>query len=168
MLFIDDLSGLYNYRYLEVALDRELKRVERYASNLSILFLDMDYFKQINDIHGHLIGSRVLKEVGELLKKSVREVDVVIRYGGDEYTIILVETGCDTAGYVAERIRSLVESHVFLVSEGYDLRMTCSIGYSCCPEDTVSKQELLEMADKAMYAGKASGKNCVTRFVSTL
>jgi diguanylate cyclase (GGDEF)-like protein len=167
MLFIDDLSGLFNYRYLEVALDRELKRAERYASHLSILFLDMDAFKQVNDTHGHLVGSRVLKEMGALLKKSVREVDVVIRYGGDEYTIILVETNCNTAEKVAERIRRLVESHIFLAAEGYSIRLTCSIGYSCCPEDTMSKQELLEMADKAMYAGKSSGKNCVRRFIAT-
>ncbi|HEY4745874.1 MAG TPA: diguanylate cyclase [Desulfuromonadaceae bacterium] len=164
MLFIDDLSGLYNYRYLEVALDRELKRVERYASQLSVLFLDVDSFKQVNDTYGHLVGSQVLREMGALLKKSVREVDVVIRYGGDEYTIILVETNCKTAGIVAERIRKLVESHVFLASEGYNLRLTCSIGYSCCPEDTILKQDLLEMADKAMYAGKNSGRNCVKRF----
>jgi diguanylate cyclase (GGDEF)-like protein len=164
MLFIDDLSGLFNYRYLEVALDRELKRAERYASHLAILFLDMDSFKQVNDTHGHMVGSRVLKEMGDLLKKSCREVDVVIRYGGDEYTIILVETGAVTAGIVAERIRSSVETYSFLASEGYDIHLTCSIGYACCPEDTMSKQELLDMADQAMYAGKVGGKNCVRRF----
>jgi diguanylate cyclase (GGDEF)-like protein len=165
LLFIDDLSGLFNHRYLEVALDRELKRVERYASHLAILFLDLDLFKRVNDTHGHLVGSRVLREMADLLKKSTREVDVVIRYGGDEYTIILVETGAETAGVVAERIRSQVESHVFLASEGYAIRMTCSIGYACCPDDSMSKQELLEMADQAMYGGKAGGKNCVERFV---
>jgi two-component system, cell cycle response regulator len=167
MLFIDDLSGLFNHRYLEVALDRELKRVERYASHLAILFLDLDFFKRVNDSHGHLVGSRVLREMAELLKKSTREVDVVIRYGGDEYTIILVETGAETARIVAERIRSQVESHVFLASEGYTIRLTCSIGYACCPEDSVSKQELLDMADQAMYGGKAGGKNCAERFVKT-
>ena len=164
MLFIDDLSGLFNHRYLEVALERELKRVERYASHLAILFLDIDCFKQVNDTYGHLVGSRVLKEMGALLKKSVREVDVVIRYGGDEYTVILVETACDIAGKVAARIRAMVETHVFLAVEGYNIRLTCSIGYSCCPDDTMSKEELLEMADQAMYAGKSSGKNCVSRF----
>jgi diguanylate cyclase (GGDEF)-like protein len=164
MLFIDDLSGLYNQRYLEVALDREMKRIERYSSQLAILFLDMDSFKQVNDTHGHLVGSRVLKEMGELLKRSVREVDVVIRYGGDEYTAILVETAPQMAGIVAERIRAMVEKHTFLADEGYSINMTCSIGYSCCPEDAVSTQELLEMADQAMYAGKGSGKNCVIRF----
>lgn len=165
MLFIDDLSGLFNYRYLEVALDRELKRVERYASHLAVLFLDLDSFKRVNDTHGHLVGSRVLREMADLLKKSTREVDVVIRYGGDEYTIILVETGAETAGVVAERIRAQVESHVFLASEGYAIRLTCSIGYSCCPDDSMSKQELLDMADQAMYGGKAGGKNCAGRFV---
>src|SRR5512133_3332977 len=167
MLFIDDLSGLFNHRYLEVALDRELKRAERYASHLAVLFMDLDSFKKVNDTHRHLVGSRVLREVGDLLKISTREVDVVIRYGGDEYTIILVETGAETAGSVAERIRSQVESHVFLASEGYHIRLTCSIGFACCPEDTMSKQELLNMADQAMYVGKASGKNCVGRYVKT-
>jgi len=164
MLFIDDLSGLFNQRYLEVALDREMKRIGRYSSHLAVLFLDMDSFKQVNDTHGHLVGSRVLKEMGSLMKKSVRDVDVVIRYGGDEYTAILVETCPEMARTVAERIRAMVESHVFLADEGYNIRLTCSIGYSCCPEDTVSKDELLEMADQAMYAGKGSGKNCVIRF----
>jgi len=164
MLFIDDLSGLYNQRYLAVALDREMKRIERFSSQLAILFLDMDSFKQINDTHGHLVGSRVLKEMGALLKNSVRDVDVVIRYGGDEYTAILVETSPEMAGVVAERIRAKVEKHIFLEADGYNITMTCSIGYSCCPEDAVSTQELLEMADKAMYAGKGSGKNCVIRF----
>jgi two-component system cell cycle response regulator len=165
MLFIDDLSGLFNHRYLEVVIDRELKRVERYASHLAILFLDLDFFKRVNDTHGHLVGSRVLREMADLLKKTTRDVDVVIRYGGDEFTIILCETAADTAGIVAERIRAQVESNVFLASEGYAIRLTCSIGYACCPEDSMSKQELLEMADQAMYGGKAGGKNRVGRFV---
>ncbi len=164
MLFIDDLSGLYNQRYLEVALEREIKRVERYSSQLAVLFLDMDTFKQVNDTHGHLVGSSLLKEMGTLLKQSVRDVDVVIRYGGDEYTAILLETSPELAGMVAERIRTTVESHVFMADEGYNIHLTCSIGYACCPEDTLSKEELLEMADQAMYAGKGSGKNCVVRF----
>ncbi len=167
MLFIDDLSGLYNQRYLEVALEREMKRIGRFSSQLAVLFLDMDSFKQVNDTHGHLVGSRVLKEMGRLLRLSVRDVDVVIRYGGDEYTAILVETSPDIAANVAERIRSMVASHAFLADEGYDIRLTCSIGYSCCPEDALTKEELLEMADQAMYTGKGRGKNCVVRFTKT-
>ncbi|BCS53814.1 diguanylate cyclase [Geobacter sp. SVR] len=167
MLFIDDLSGLFNQRYFEVALDRELKRIERYKSQLAVLFLDVDCFKLVNDTHGHPVGSRILKEMGALLKRSVRDVDVVIRYGGDEFTIILVETSPEAAGIVAERIRSLIASHEFTVDGERRIRLTCSIGYSCCPDDTTSKQDLLRMADDAMYVGKKIGKNCVTRYTGT-
>jgi len=163
LLFIDDISGLYNHRYLDVALDREIKRVERYASHLAVLFIDVDSFKQVNDVHGHLVGSRVLAEFGSLIKKSVRDVDIVIRYGGDEYTAILVETSCVTAEVVAERIRRHVEEYHFSANDGQIIRLTCSIGYACCPDDTVSKDVLLEMADRAMYTGKTSGKNRVQR-----
>jgi diguanylate cyclase (GGDEF)-like protein len=166
LLFIDDISGLYNHRYLDIALEREMKRVERYSSHLAVLFIDVDSFKQVNDVHGHMVGSRVLAEFGALLKKAVRDVDIVIRYGGDEYTAILVETACETAGRVAERIRRLVADHHFHAADGQIIRLTCSIGYACCPDDTASKEVLLEMADKAMYAGKTSGKNCVHRVVS--
>ena len=166
LLFIDDVSGLFNHRYLDIALEREMKRVERYASHLAILFIDVDAFKQVNDTHGHMVGSRVLAEFGALIKKSVRDVDIVIRYGGDEYTAILVETSCITAELVAERIRRRVETHLFLGTEGQTIRLTCSIGYACCPEDTTSKDVLLEMADKAMYVGKTSGKNCIQRIIS--
>lgn len=166
LLFIDDVSGLYNHRYLDIALEREMKRIERYASHLAVLFIDVDSFKQVNDIHGHLVGSRVLAEFGALIKKTVRDVDIVIRYGGDEYTAILVETTCVAAELVAERIRRQVEAHHFSGAEGQIIRLTCSIGYACCPDDTASKDELLEMADKAMYVGKTSGKNCIKRVIS--
>ena len=165
LLFIDDVSGLYNHRYLDIALEREMKRVERYASHLAVLFIDVDYFKKVNDAHGHLVGSRVLAEFGSLIKKSVRDVDIVIRYGGDEYTAILVETACATAEMVAERIRRQVEAHHFAGSGLKTILLTCSIGYACCPDDTASKDVLLEMADRAMYAGKTSGKNRVERVV---
>lgn len=166
MLFIDDISGLYNHRYLDIALEREMKRVERYASHLAVLFIDVDSFKSINDIHGHMVGSQVLAEFGAMLKKSVRDVDVVIRYGGDEYTVILVETNCEIAWLIAERIRKQVEAHHFLAESGHHIRITCSIGYACCPEDTATKEQLLELADKAMYVGKAAGKNRIQRITS--
>ena len=168
LLFIDDVSGLYNHRYLDIALDREIKRVERYSSYLAVLFIDVDAFKQVNDAYGHLVGSRVLAEFGALIKKSVRDVDIVIRYGGDEYTVLLVETTCETAGLVAERIRSKVEAHYFYGTDGKVIQLTCSIGYACCPDDATSKEDLLEMADKAMYVGKTSGKNCIRRIVSKM
>lgn len=163
MLYIDELTGLFNYRYLDLALDRELKRAERYGSSVALLFIDLDLFKGVNDTHGHLIGSRVLGEVGALLRKSVRDVDLVIRYGGDEYTIILVETDAESAAHVAERIRVTIERHDFIADEGYDIHLSACIGYACFPEDTKSKIELLEVADKAMYRGKFSGRNRVFR-----
>jgi diguanylate cyclase (GGDEF)-like protein len=163
LIFIDDISGLYNHRYLDIALEREVKRVERYASHLAVLFIDVDSFKLVNDIHGHLVGSRVLAEFGALIKKAVRDADIVIRYGGDEYTVILVEMACAAAGLVTERIRSQVEAHHFQGADGQVIRLTCSIGYACCPEDATSKDALLEMADRAMYSGKTTGKNRVQR-----
>lgn len=163
LLYIDELTGLFNYRYLDLALERELKRAERYGSSVALLFIDLDYFKDVNDTHGHLVGSRVLGEVGTLLKKSVRDVDLVIRYGGDEYTIILVETDAPSAAVVAERIRSTIESHAFLEGSGYGIHLTVCIGYACFPDDTRSKIELLDVADKAMYRGKFSGRNTVFR-----
>jgi len=161
LLNIDELTGLYNYRYLDIAMDRELKRAERYGLSMSVIFLDVDMLKEINDTYGHLIGSRVLKEIGMLLKRSVREVDVVIRYGGDEYTIILIETGRQGAAIVAERIRKAVAGHLFVLGDDLTIRLTASLGFACYPEDTRSKMELLEMADRAMYHGKASGRNMV-------
>lgn len=158
---IDELTGLYNYRYLDIALDREIKRSERYGSSLSIIFLDLDLFKNVNDTHGHLIGSKVLKEMGALLKRTTREVDIVFRYGGDEFTIILVETPMAAAASVAERIRKAVEAHDFLATEGIKIKLTACLGYACYPEDSKSKLELLELADQAMYHGKTSGKNMV-------
>jgi diguanylate cyclase (GGDEF)-like protein len=163
LLYIDELTGLFNYRYLDLALERELKRAERYGSCVALLFIDLDLFKGVNDTHGHLIGSRVLGEVGSLLKKSVRDVDLVIRYGGDEYTIILVETDADSAAAVAERIRVTIERNIFLADDGYDIHLSACIGYACFPDDTRSKLELLEVADKAMYRGKFSGRNRVFR-----
>lgn len=168
MLYIDELSGLFNYRYLKVALDREIKRADRYATQLTVMFLDLDNFKAVNDTYGHMAGSSVLRELGALLKKSLREVDVLIRYGGDEYTIILVEAGPEMGQRVGERIRKKIEQHHFLSSEGYSISITASIGFASYPEDSTSVQELLAMADQAMYVGKASGKNCVFRVASPL
>ena len=163
MLYIDELTGLFNYRYLDISLDREIKRADRFGSTVSMIFIDLDFFKGVNDTHGHLVGSQVLNEVGMLLKKSVREVDIVIRYGGDEFTVMLVETGEKGAATVAERIRRSIEDHSFLAAEELNIRITASLGYACYPADTQSKLELLELADKAMYQGKEEGKNCVFR-----
>jgi two-component system cell cycle response regulator len=168
LLNIDELTGLYNYRYLEISLEREIKRAERYGLSMAVIFLDVDALKTVNDSYGHLIGSRVLKEIGAVLKKSVREVDIVIRYGGDEYTLILIETGRQGASIVAERIRKTIDQHKFILGDSTEVKLTASLGFACFPEDTKSKLELLEMADRAMYHGKASGKNIVSHISDSL
>lgn len=168
LLNIDELTGLYNYRFLEIALKREITRAERYGLSMAVIFLDVDMLKSVNDKYGHLVGSRVLKEVAAVLKKSVREVDIVIRYGGDEYTIILIETGRQGASIVAERIRKTIAEHSFFLGENLDVRLTASLGFACYPEDTKSKLELLEMADRAMYHGKESGRNIVSHISESM
>ena len=168
LLNIDELTGLYNYRYLEIALEREVRRAERYGLSMAIIFLDVDMLKAVNDRHGHLVGSRVLKEVAAVIKKSVREVDIVIRYGGDEYTIILIETGRPGAAVVAERIRKTIADTAIVIDENLSINLTASLGFACYPEDAQSKLELLEMADRAMYHGKARGKNIVSHISESI
>jgi two-component system cell cycle response regulator len=159
--FVDDVTGLYNARYLLAALDREVNRASRAQSKLSVLFLDLDRFKAVNDRFGHLIGSRVLRELGALLQDSVRAIDTVGRYGGDEFTILLVDTGLDGALSVADRIRQSVADHPFGAERGLDVRLTISIGVATFPMHGESRERLLDLADKAMYLGKALGRNLV-------
>jgi diguanylate cyclase (GGDEF)-like protein len=157
----DDLTSVFNYRYLNNILDRELVRAQRLNSSMSVLFLDLDSFKKVNDKHGHLLGSKILVELAGLLKSAVRKVDAVARYGGDEYIIVLTDTNSKGALIVAERIRQMVEEHVFLEKEDYRIRLTVSIGIASYPEHGLSKVELLHLADEAMYKGKFGRKNIV-------
>jgi diguanylate cyclase (GGDEF)-like protein len=161
LIYIDDLTKLYNSRYLNVVLDREMKRSERYRNFFSVLFMDVDFFKRVNDSHGHLVGSRVLVEVGSLLRSCVRETDTVVRYGGDEFVVLLVETNAEEAKLVAERMRLMVESGRFVTEMGLDIRLTISIGIAAFPEHANTKQHLLNLADQAMYRGKESSRNVV-------
>lgn len=159
--FVDDVTSLYNARYLLSALDREVNRAARSSSKLSVLFLDLDRFKQVNDRCGHLIGSRVLRELGGLLQESVRAIDTVGRYGGDEFTMLLVDTGLEGAISVADRIRQSVAEHAFGAERGLDLRLTVSVGVATFPLHGESRERLLDLADKAMYLAKALGRNQV-------
>lgn len=159
--FVDDVTSLYNARYLLSALDREVNRAARSSSKLSVLFLDLDRFKQVNDRCGHLIGSRVLRELGGLLQESVRAIDTVGRYGGDEFTMLLVDTGLEGAISVADRIRQSVADHAFGAERGLELRLTVSIGVATFPAHGESRERLLDLADKAMYLAKALGRNQV-------
>ena len=159
--FVDDVTGLYNARYLLSALDREVSRATRAHGQLSVLFLDLDRFKNVNDQFGHLVGSRVLMELGQLLHQQIRAIDTVGRYGGDEFTILLADADQDKALEVAERIRRSVEDARFGAERGLQLSLTLSIGVASFPGNGETSEMILDLADKAMYLGKALGRNKV-------
>jgi two-component system cell cycle response regulator len=154
LIYTDDLTGLYNHRYLHIALEQEIRRSERYGLEFSVAFIDLDLFKSINDEHGHLVGSGVLRQVGELLRECVRDVDMLFRYGGDEFTALLVETDTRGAKIVAERIREAVESCEFSTGHGTTGRLTATVGHATFPVHATGLEEMIDLADKAMYLGK--------------
>ena len=154
LMYTDDLTGLYNHRYIQVAMSQEIRRSQRYGLQFSLVFLDLDKFKAINDSHGHLAGSAALQEVGMLLRKCVRDVDTLFRFGGDEFAALLVETDARTARIVAERIRKAIDEHVFLLDQGLSCRLTATAGFATYPTDTLEKEAMLDLADQAMYLGK--------------
>jgi two-component system, cell cycle response regulator len=155
----DDLTRLYNSRYLNLVLRRESKRASRSGRPLSLLFLDLDGFKQVNDKHGHQAGSKAIIEASVIVSRSARETDVSARFGGDEFAVILPDTGSEGAVAVAERIRDRIGACKFLASDGLSIHLTASIGVATLPDVAASAEELLRAADKAMYRVKDAGKN---------
>ena len=155
----DDLTQLYNSRYLSQALRREGKRAARNRQPLSLLFIDLDGFKGINDQHGHLYGSRALVEAAGIIRDCSRETDVAARFGGDEFAIVLPDTGREGGLAVAKRVRDRIRDHVFLEEEGIDFRLTTSVGVATMPDIAASAEALLQAADDAMYWVKAHGKD---------
>ena len=155
----DDLTGLYNSRYLNLVLRRESKRASRSGRPLSLLFLDLDGFKLVNDTHGHLAGSKALVEAAAIIRGSARETDVAARFGGDEFSVVLPDTGREGAVSVAERIRDRIGACQFLASDGLSIHLTASIGVATLPDAAASAEELLRAADEAMYRVKDAGKN---------
>ncbi|MBI5848403.1 MAG: sensor domain-containing diguanylate cyclase [Nitrospirae bacterium] len=165
MSITDDLTKLFNTRYLNRSLDLEISRATRHHTSLSLIFMDVDHFKLINDSYGHLVGSKLLVEMGQLLLKSLRTVDIVARYGGDEFVMVLPQTAPKNASQIAERIRRSIEHNVFLKRDGYSFKMTASFGVASYPESAKSKEELLKLADDAMYRVKNQTRNGVYAIV---
>jgi diguanylate cyclase (GGDEF)-like protein len=158
---IDEHTGLFNARHLRNVLKREIDRARRFGHPVAVIFLDLDHFKQVNDVHGHQNGSLLLREVGHLVSSNLRTVDVPVRYGGDEFVVLLPETSKDQAMSIAERLRRSLDNHAFLAEQGLNLRMTASFGVAAFPDDALNEEEMLRRADMAMYRVKGSTRDGV-------
>lgn len=161
LVYVDDVTGLYNTRYLHHILDREIAQYQNSNRSFAVLFIDADHFKKVNDTHGHLVGSKLLNELGLQLRKFVRGSDTVFRYGGDEFVAVLSPCDLATAQTVAERIRSSVEKTAFLGDEGLGIHFTVSIGVAIFPDHAQSKKAIIDAADQAMYSAKRATRNSV-------
>lgn len=158
--YVDELTGLYNQRHLPMVLGHEIERARRDGTKFSLLFMDIDYFKMVNDGKGHWVGSKLLGELAKVLMGQIRACDHAFRYGGDEFVVMLGGADQDVARKVAERIRKAVESHTFLI-DGHDLRLTVSIGLAEYPSHALHAEGLIQLADQAMYHGKRKSRNVV-------
>lgn len=160
----DDLTGLYNMRSLYQRLEFELGRARRFGRGVCVVMMDMDHFKSVNDGHDHLFGSYVLSEFGKIIKANTRNIDIPARYGGDEFLVVLTETGEDGARRFCERLRGAVERTEF--RSGPDsIKLTVSIGFAVAdPTEMIDAREFVRRADHALYDAKRGGRNRVCSF----
>ncbi|MBI5191376.1 MAG: sensor domain-containing diguanylate cyclase [Nitrospirae bacterium] len=161
LVITDDLTKLFNMRYLDRTLEVEIERAMRYNLSCSLIFMDIDFFKKVNDSYGHLVGSKLLVEVSQLLLRGLRRVDIVARYGGDEFVLVLPQTDVDAAKAIAERLRRSMEKHIFMKSENLSLKLTASFGIASYPDHADTKEDLMRLADEAMYQVKYHTRNAV-------
>ncbi len=155
----DDCTSLYNARHLNFVLDAEIYRSTRYGYEFSVIFIDLDYFKQVNDTYGHLVGSRLLGMIGDVIKSHLRMIDYAFRYGGDEFVVLLPQTSKWNTLAVVKRIKDLMNSKVYFVEEGLNVRITASFGIASFPIDGRTRKEILRRADEAMYLVKNTTRN---------
>lgn len=166
----DELTGLFNYRYFMHRLGQETARVQRTGQPLCLLFIDIDHFKRVNDMHGHAVGDQVLRHISALLRTEVegdaivahlRKSDVVARYGGEEFAVLLPDSGPGGGIKMAERVRAAMEESPFQLSSGRTVPVTISVGVAAIPDHTREAEKLVAAADAALYAAKAEGRNRV-------
>src|SRR5881392_3339818 len=155
----DDCTGLYNARHLHRTLETEVYRSSRFGYEFTVLFIDLDHFKQVNDTHGHLIGSKLLAEIGYLIKAQLRLIDFAFRYGGDEFVVLLPQTGKDSALVVARRLRDALRASCFCKEEGLNLNVRASMGISTFPHDAQTAHDVIRQADGMMYMVKNSTRD---------
>ncbi len=156
----DNLTQLKNFQYLQISMEKELTRGKRYPQDVGVILINVDDFKKINDTYGHVFGNTVLKGVSVIVLDVIRNVDIAARYGGDEFLLLLPETGIKGTRVVAERILKLVQDKEFVTEDGAPVYTTVSIGVTVAKKnDVINKDALIKKADKAMYEAKKRGKN---------
>src|ERR1700735_4635427 len=155
----DDCTGLYNARHLYKTLETEVYRSSRFGYEFTVVFIDLDHFKQVNDTHGHLIGSKLLSEIGYLIKAQLRLIDFAFRYGGDEFVVLLPQTGKDQALVVAKRLRDSLRTGTFCIEQGLNLNVRASMGLATFPNDAQTPHDIIRQADEMMYVVKNSTRD---------
>ncbi len=164
LVITDDLTGLYNARHFQELLEYEIARSLRYNTSVSMLFFDLDHFKSVNDNYGHLVGSRMISEVGHLIRQNIRTSDRGARYGGDEYVVILPNTPKEGGIAVAGKLLEMLNRHSFTTDSGEPVNISASFGVATFPEDGSDRISLIRAADSAMYDAKDQGRNRVCGF----
>jgi diguanylate cyclase (GGDEF)-like protein len=155
----DDCTGLYNARHLYKTLETEVYRSSRFGYEFTVVFIDLDHFKQVNDTHGHLIGSKLLAEIGYVIKAQLRLIDYAFRYGGDEFVVLLPQTSKDSALVVARRLRDTLRTSTFCQEEGLNLNVRASMGVATYPHDAKTPHEIIRQADEMMYLVKNTSRD---------
>jgi diguanylate cyclase (GGDEF)-like protein len=158
MAYVDGLTGIFNRRYFEMRITEEIERVRRYENALALVMVDIDHFKRLNDEFGHLLGDEVLRQVSKLFEQNLRKADIVCRYGGEEFVLLMPQTTLEHALTAAEKIRKTVASWTF---PGVARPVTISLGVASFPADGDSRDALVSAADRALYAAKQGGRNRV-------
>jgi diguanylate cyclase (GGDEF)-like protein len=166
MITFDELTSLYNVRYMFRQINLSMERAKK-GEALSLLFIDIDFFKKVNDVYGHLSGSKLLSDFGQLILSSIRSTDFACRYGGEEFVVIMPRTNLQRSFLAAEKLRKIVEAHSFASTRNEAIKITISIGVASYNSSIATAQKLIDLADKAMYKAKQKGRNRVEYTFST-